>query len=170
MTLTSSIRLGAAALISAGLVWAQEPVPGAGSPGGGARQANRIERVAIALGLSADQKTQVQTIVEKRASQSEPLLAQLRENRQAIDQMVKSGATGSAFDTQLQALAGTEASLVSQMTVIRAKAASQIWALLSAEQRQRTVLVPELLDPDAPGGSRGGGPPNRLRSSRPGQF
>jgi len=33
-----------------------------------------------------------------------------------------------------------------------------------------TVFALIANDPDAPGGSRGGGPPNRLRSSRPGQF
>jgi len=145
--MTSALRYGAAALVAAGLALAQQTPPA---------PASRAIRMGVALGLSAEQRTQVQAILENQSSQLQPLLPQQRQNRRAIEDLVESGASGQAFDAQIQRLAAAEGSLISQMTVIRAKSAGLIWALLTPDQRQRAARIPGLLMPDALEGTGGG--------------
>ena len=136
----------AAALLSAGLVFAQAAQP-ANPAGPGARFANHLDRIAVILNLTDDQKTQVKAIFDNALTQSKSLFPQMQQNRQAIEQLVKSGTTGAAFDTQLQSLAGTQASLTSQMTVIHAKTMAQVWGLLTPDQQQKAAQLHDLLRP-----------------------
>jgi Spy/CpxP family protein refolding chaperone len=157
-----------AVLLSAGLVFAQQTAPAPGSavapPGGGAWEVSRAERLAVILGLSADQTTEVRNLLDEEASQLKPLGPQLQESRRAIRQLVVSGTSGTAFETQLQALASTEASIVSQTTVIRAKTMAKLWALLTPEQRQKAAQLPGILDLEGQGFMRRR--PRRMYPSR----
>jgi Spy/CpxP family protein refolding chaperone len=149
------IYTAAALLLTAGLVFTQAPGPGnPGSPAGWL--ANRLDRVATVLSLTDDQKAQVKTIFDNALGQSKSLFPQMRQNRQAIEQLVKSGTTGAAFDTQLQTLASTQASLASQRTVIYAKALAQVWNLLTPAQQEKAAQLHDLLRPGR-GGMMGRG-------------
>jgi len=130
----SLIRYAATALAAAGLLLAQ----GTGTPpkGPGARLANRLDKLATELNLTPDQKTQVSTIVQNAFSQAKPLFSQMRQNHQAIEQLVKGGTTAN-FDQQLQTLANAQGALTAQMSVIHAKAMAQVWALLTPDQQQK---------------------------------
>jgi Spy/CpxP family protein refolding chaperone len=136
------ICTAAALLLTAGLVFTQ-----ATSAGPGAKLADHLNRIAVILNLTDAQKTQVQAIFENALTQSTVLFPQMRQNRQAIEQLVKSGATGAAFDTQLQTLANTQASLTSQTTVIYAKALAQVWNLLTPDQQAKAAQLHDLLRP-----------------------
>jgi Spy/CpxP family protein refolding chaperone len=153
----SLIRYAAVALTMTGLLLAQNPgnPPGTGAPGAGNRMANRLDKLAALLNLTPGQKTQVGGILQNSFDQAKPLMGQMRDNRQAIEQLVKSGTTEN-FDQQLQTLANTQASLTSQLTVIHAKAMAQAWNLLTPDQRQKADQLHELMGPGM--GMMGRGP------------
>jgi Spy/CpxP family protein refolding chaperone len=140
--------------------------PGFGNEGMGGRgpRADRAERISSALKLSGEQKTQVKKIFEGAAEQSKPLQAQLIENRQALAQLIQSGA--SDFDQKLQALATAQASATSQLTVIQVKSLAQTWNLLTPEQKKKAEQHPGLFSPGMGGGPMGG--PMGERPMRPG--
>jgi Spy/CpxP family protein refolding chaperone len=134
------VRYAAAMTLSAGLIFAQgttTPAPGTAAPGPGQWLTHRLDRIGVVLNLTDDQKAQIKTIAENALTQAQALFPQMQQNRQAIQQLIQSGTTGTAFDTQLQGLANTQASLVSQLTVIHAKAMAQAWALLTPDQQQK---------------------------------
>ena len=170
--MTSLIRYAAAALAAAGFALAQQaatpaatPAPGIAPPALGGWAVNQTLRIGAAFDLSLEQKAQVQAILEDRRSQLLPLLPQIGENRDAIQQLTEGGATGEAFDKQLQTLAGAQGSLLSQMAVVRAKATARIWAVLTPAQRLKVPPFRALLDPE---GSQGPGAPGaRPRYRRP---
>jgi Spy/CpxP family protein refolding chaperone len=132
----------AAVLLSVGMMFAQ-----AAPAGPAAKFANHLDRIAVILSLNDDQKTQVKTIFENSLTQAKTLFPQMQQNRQALEQLVKTGPTGAAFDTQLQTLANTQASLTSQLTIIHVKAMSQVWNLLNPDQQQKAAQLLELLGP-----------------------
>jgi len=115
----------------------------------------RLDKIATVLDLTDAQKTQVKSIFDGSMTQSKPLFTQMRDNRQAIETLAKGGASAN-FDQQLQALANTQASLTSQLTVIHAKAMAQVWDLLTPEQRQKAEQLRDLFMMGGPGGMRGG--------------
>lgn len=159
-------------VIAAGLALAQG-TGGAGptkAPGQGAQR--HLDRLAVVLGLTDAQKAQVQTIFDSTGAQAKALLPQMKQNRQAIEQLVKSGNTQD-FDQQLQALANTQGSLTSQMAVLHAKAMAQVWNLLTPDQRTKAEQLHELLGPGFGGMGPGGMGPGRMgagahRGPRPG--
>lgn len=144
----SLFRFAAAAMAAGGLLLAQGTTPAAPAPG--ARMTQHLDHVAAVLNLTEDQKAQVKTIFQSSFDQAKPLFTQLHDNRQAIEQLVKSGTTEN-FDPQLQALANTHATLTSQMTVLYAKAMAQVWNLLTPDQRQKADQLHQLLQPGFPG-------------------
>ncbi|MGD0199161.1 MAG: Spy/CpxP family protein refolding chaperone [Bryobacteraceae bacterium] len=126
-------------------------------PGPRARAAHHFERLAAVLNLTEDQKTQIRSIIRQSAEQAKPVRVQVRDNHKAIEQLVHSATAGPDFDKQLQDLANAQGSLTAQLAVIHAKAQSQIWALLTTEQRQKAEIVRQLLGP-GPDGLMWGGP------------
>jgi Spy/CpxP family protein refolding chaperone len=149
------IRYAAITFAAAGLLLAQ----GTGTPPGtgrGAGLANRLDRIATQLSLTPDQKTQVSSIAQNAFSQAQPLVRQMRQNHQAIEQLVKGGTTAN-FDQQLQTLANSQGSLTAQLSVIRAKALAQAWALLTPDQQQKAGQLHDLFGME-PGMGGGMGP------------
>jgi Spy/CpxP family protein refolding chaperone len=135
-----------------GLLFAQNS--GTQGPGAGKGMANHLDKLATLLNLTPDQKTQIAGIFQNSFTQAQPLMTQMRTNRQAIEQLVKSGSAEN-FDAQIQPLAATQASLTSQLTVIHAKAMAQVWNLLNPDQRTKAEQLHELMGPGLMGG---GGP------------
>ncbi len=156
MNRNRSLMTAAAALaIAAGLVLAQDaPAP----PDPTARMEQHLDRIGTLLNLTDNQKTQVKSIFESSFSQAKPIMTQLRDNRQAIEQLVKGGSGN--FDQQLQTLANTQGTLTAQLTTIHAKALAQVWNLLNADQRTKAEQLRELFHgfggPGGPGGAGAG--------------
>ncbi len=171
--MTSVTYCAAATLVAACFALAQDAPPAQPAPPPAASPTptplaltGHALRLAVDLGLTAEQGAQVQKMFDDQTRQLQPLYPQLRVTLQAIQRLAEGGATGEAFDTQLQTLAGTQASLVSQISVIRAKTTAKIWALLTPEQRVKASQTPGLLNPEEPGmGARNR--PQRNRMMRP---
>ncbi len=140
----------AALTVCAGLALAQGTTTPPSEPGGGMMK--RLDKLAVVLNLTDSQKSQVQSIFQSSFSQAQSVFTQLRDNRKAIEQLVKSGTTN---DQQLQALANTQGSLISQLTVIHAKGMAQVWNLLTPDQRTKAEQLRELLGPGFGGGPAG---------------
>lgn len=153
------MRYAVVAMTMTGLLLAQTPnnPPSTGAPN---RMANRLDKLATLLNLTPDQKTQIGGILQNSFTEAKPLMTQMRDNRQAIEQLVKSG-NAANFDQQIQPLANTQASLTSQLTVIHAKAMAQVWNLLNADQRTKADQLHQLMGPGMMGpgmGMMGRGP------------
>lgn len=114
--------------------------------------AQRMDKLATLLNLTADQKTQISGILQISFTQAQPLMSEMRQNHQAIEQLVKSG-TSANFDQQIQTLANTQGTLTAQMSVIHAKAMAQVWGLLTPDQQQKASQLNELF---GMGGGMGG--------------
>ncbi len=111
---------------------------------------NHLDRAATFLDMTADQKAQAKTIVDGALTQAQPLVAQLKQNHTAMVQLIQSGG-GAQFDQQLQTLADNQAAVLSKLIVIKGKAFSQIWALLTPDQRTKAEQLHKLLGPEMPG-------------------
>jgi Spy/CpxP family protein refolding chaperone len=118
-----------------------------------------MDRIATLLSLTSDQKTQISGILQNAFTQTQPLFSQMRQNHQAIEQLVKSG-TSANFDQQIQTLANTQGTLTAQMSVIHAKAMAQAWGLLTPDQQQEAAQLHELL---GMGPGMGGGMGGRMQ-------
>lgn len=144
-------RILAAGVLAAGLMMAQTAAP----PAAGRNwMAHRLDKVADLLSLTADQKTQIQSILQNAHTQAQALRPQLQSNRQAFEALIKTSATAPDFDSKLQALANQQSSLTSQMMVLHGKAIAQVWALLTPDQQQKAGDLFALLRPSF--GMRGG--------------
>ncbi len=150
----SLFRFAAAAVLSAGLIMAQGPAQGQAPAGQGQRFQQRFQKIATLLNLTSDQQTQIESILQQSFTSAQPLMQEMRTNRQAIEQLVKSGTAGADFDKQIQPLASTQANVVSQLTVLHAKAFAQVWNLLTPDQRTKAEDLRGLM----PGFGMGGGP------------
>jgi len=134
------VRFTALGALAAGLLMAQGPGPARMGMGG--HSGKGIEFLATYLGLTEAQKTQVKGILESAWETARPLLPQLKQGSEALAAAVKSG---NASDQQLQQLADSQAKLVAQLIVIRAKATGKACALLTAEQRDKAGQLRDLI-------------------------
>ena len=82
------------------------------------------------------------------------LAPQLRDNHQAIQNLVKNGSQ--QFDAELQKLASAQGSLTAQMVTIRAKTEAQFLAILTPEQRDKVQKLRNLFGPGPMGRARRG--------------
>jgi protein CpxP len=92
------------------------------------------EMMFRALNLTDEQKTQVKQIMEASKSKVEPIREQLKTNREKLEAATANG----AFDeAQVTAIANEQAGLASQLIVERERAKSQVFALLTDEQKAK---------------------------------
>jgi Spy/CpxP family protein refolding chaperone len=92
-----------------------------------------MDRMTRDLNLTDTQKQQTQQIFQSARQSSEPVHAQLRQNRQALNAAAKSGAS----DAEIDKLAGNTGTLVGQTTAIHTKAMRQLYGILTPEQKQK---------------------------------
>lgn len=93
----------------------------------------RIDRMAKKLNLTEAQKEQVVAILASEREKSEPLRQQLAENRKNLRNAIEA----QPFDeAAVRTLAAKQNDTRVELVVSRARARSQIYALLSPEQRE----------------------------------
>jgi periplasmic protein CpxP/Spy len=86
--------------------------------------------------LTDAQKAQVKEIMEASRSKVKPLRESMKANRQKLREATENG----KFDeTQVQALATEQANLSAQMLVERTRVKSQVFGLLTQEQKDKAV-------------------------------
>lgn len=91
-------------------------------------------RMAQQLGLSDAQRQQIKSIMETEKPKMQPLMQQLKAERQEMDSLTTSG----TFDeAAVRAAASKQAQTITDVAVERARVKSQIFAVLTPEQRTK---------------------------------
>ncbi len=98
---------------------------------GGGRMPGRMFRN---LDLTDQQRTEIKKIMEAERSIMQPVHEQLRENREALKTATKDGQFNEAEVTKL---AEKQGDLMAQVIVSRERVQSQIWQILTPEQREK---------------------------------
>lgn len=155
------VTLCVAVSLSAALAFAQGPGPrqrGNGTPPDPATMiANRVDFLANALGLSADQKTQATTIFTNALNASQTIQTSLHTAHQSLGDAVKKNDLAT-IDT----LSATIGSATGQLTSINSKADAAFYAILTADQQTKfDSLRRGPGGPGGPGAGRFGPPPPR---------
>jgi len=85
------------------------------------------------LNLTADQQTQIKSIMQAQKSKLQPLMQQMRQNRQTENANI----TGSFDENQARTFANKQSQIMSDLIVEQERTKSQIYAVLTPEQRQK---------------------------------
>lgn len=85
------------------------------------------------LNLTADQQSQIKSIMQAERTKIQPLMQQLRQNEQAQNATI----TGNFDEEQARAFAGKQTQIMSDLIVEKQRTKSQIYAVLTPEQRQK---------------------------------
>ena len=135
MKVTSSRMLSAAlAIILLGSVAIAQGPPRGGMHEGGFFGEHMMEFFSDFLNLSDAQQAQIKQIMESARPTLEPLFHQEMQNKKDMMQLAMSG----TFDeAKAQALAQQSASVHAQLEVAHARAASQAYQVLTAEQKTK---------------------------------
>ena len=92
------------------------------------------QRMAQQLGLSDAQQQQIKGILETEQPKMQPLMQQLKQERQEMNALTESG----TFDeAAVRAAAGKQAQTETDLAVERARVKSQIFAVLTPDQRTK---------------------------------
>jgi periplasmic protein CpxP/Spy len=88
------------------------------------------------LDLTDAQKAQVKEIMEASRAKVQPIRESMKANRQKLNETTANGAFN---ETQVQSLATEQANLSAQLLVERTRVKSQIFALLTPEQKAKAA-------------------------------
>jgi Spy/CpxP family protein refolding chaperone len=127
------LNFAGVSLLAAGMALGQStPAPTAPHTGRHSAQAGAmLDRLSAKLNLTNTQKQQAQSIFSAARQSAKPVRAQLRQERQALQAAVKSGAP----DAQIDQLANQMGPLMAQATAIHSKAFAKFYSVLTPEQR-----------------------------------
>jgi periplasmic protein CpxP/Spy len=96
-----------------------------------------LARMTKELNLTSDQQAKIKTILETERAKMQPLRQQLRQNRQAEN----SNSAGTFNEVQVRAYATKQAQIMTDLTVERERAKSQIFAVLTPDQRTKALAL-----------------------------
>jgi Spy/CpxP family protein refolding chaperone len=128
------IRFGTVAAMAAGMAFAQTPAKPMPMPQGNRMEQRREfrERMMENLNLSETQKADAKAIFAKAREEAQPVRAEMRQNREALDTAIKANDTA-----KIHSLSTRQGALMAKMTEIRADARAQFYAKLTPEQRTK---------------------------------
>ena len=89
------------------------------------------------LNLTDAQQTQIKGIMADEKTKIKPMMQQLRQNQQAEDANVN----GSFDENQARAFANKQAQLMTDLIVEKERMRSQVYAVLTPEQRQKALQL-----------------------------
>ena len=96
-----------------------------------------LNRMTKQLDLTEAQQTQIKGIMAAEKTKIQPLMQQLRQNEQA-----EQASTNATFDeNQARAFAGKQAQLTADLIVEKERMRSQVYAVLTPEQRQKALQL-----------------------------
>jgi Spy/CpxP family protein refolding chaperone len=95
------------------------------------------QKMATALGLTDQQKSQAKTIFQDARTQSQPVREALKQERQQIQAAIKSGKSPS----EVQQMAQSEGPQMAQLAGIRAAAFAKLYAILTPDQQQKLATM-----------------------------
>jgi Spy/CpxP family protein refolding chaperone len=127
----TAILLAVAAGLTA-TVFAQGPQRGFGQ-----RNGWMLKHMTRELNLTEAQQTQIKGILADARTRTKPLIEQLRQNEQAQNAAIN----GNFDETQARAFAGKQAQIMSDLIVEKQKTKSQIYSVLTSDQRQKALQL-----------------------------
>ena len=92
-----------------------------------------LKHMTRQLNLTEAQQTQIKGIMADEKTKIKPLMQQLRQNQQAEDANIN----GTFDENQARAFAGKQAQLTADLIVEKERMRSQVYAVLTPEQRQK---------------------------------
>ena len=92
-----------------------------------------LRRMTRELNLTDAQQTQIKSILEAEKAKIQPLRQQLRQNEQTENAAI----SGTFDETKARAFAGKQAQILSDLTVERERMKSEIYAVLTPDQRAK---------------------------------
>ena len=92
-----------------------------------------LKRMTKQLNLTEAQQTQIKGIMAGEETKIKPLMQQLRQNEQAEQANIN----GTFDENQARAFAGKQAQLTADLIVEKERMRSQVYAVLTPEQRQK---------------------------------
>jgi protein CpxP len=128
--LTAIILAAAAGLV--GTVMAQGPGRGF-APGFRNHNGWMLRHMTKELNLTTDQQTQIKSIMQAEKTKTRPLTQQMRQNEQQQNAAIN----GNFDEAQARAFANKQAQIMSDLMVEKQRTKSQIYAVLTPEQRQK---------------------------------
>lgn len=149
-------------MLAVGLSLAQKAGPGArrsGGPAFGAAgdAAPLLGYIARHLELTEEQKAEVKKIAQAERTVMQPIHEQMQKNRAALQEATKDGQFN---ETQVTQLAQEQGQLMAQMIVSRERVKSQVYSILTPEQREKLAAVEDRM------GQRGQRPMRQGRGLR----
>ena len=96
-----------------------------------------LKHMAKQLNLTEAQQTQIKGIMDGEKTKIKPMMRQLRQNQQAEDANVN----GSFDENQARAFANKQAQLMTDLIVEKERMRSQVYAVLTPEQRQKALQL-----------------------------
>jgi len=103
----------------------------------GRHQGWMLKHMAKQLNLTASQQTQIKGILAEEKTKTRPMMQQLRQNEQAENANVN----GSFDEKQARAFANKQAQLMTDLIVEKERTRSQVYAVLTPEQRQKALQL-----------------------------
>ncbi len=92
-----------------------------------------LRRMNRELNLSDAQQSQIKSILQAERAKTQPIREQLRQNQLSQN----NGVTGNFDEAQARTFANKQSQLMSDLMVERARTKSQIFAVLTPDQRQK---------------------------------
>jgi protein CpxP len=96
-----------------------------------------LKHMTKQLNLTADQQTQIKGIMANEKTKIKPMMQQLRQNEQAENANIN----GTFDENQARAFAGKQAQLMTDLIVEKERMRSQVYAVLTPEQRQKALQL-----------------------------
>ena len=96
-----------------------------------------LKRMTKQLNLTEAQQTQIKGIMASEKTKIKPMMQQLRQNQQAED----ANMNGSFDENQARAFANKQAQLMTDLIVEKERMRSQVYAVLTPEQRQKALQL-----------------------------
>ena len=131
----ATIAILVIAILSLGaiFIFAQKGDKKDGFGGGGRGFGERgFMRMAEKLNLSDEQKTQLKTILDDSKTRVQPLMESLKSNHEQAENL---GTDGTFNEEQVNQIAAAQAETTKQLFIEKEKTKSQIFAILTPEQR-----------------------------------
>jgi Spy/CpxP family protein refolding chaperone len=107
---------------------------GSGFGKGGFPPQGLVNRISKELGLSDEQKTQANQILDDAKTRVEPLFETMKQNHEASKSL---GTDGNFDEAKVNELASQQAETMKQLFIEKEKAKAQLFAILTPEQREQ---------------------------------
>jgi protein CpxP len=96
-----------------------------------------LKHMTKQLNLTESQQTQIKGIMAGEKNKLKPMMQQLRQNQQAEDANIN----GNFDENQARAFANKQAQLMTDLIVEKERMRSQVYAVLTPEQRQKALQL-----------------------------